>query len=791
MEKTSLIKEIELAAEEEGKESLSNIERQELSLRILLTLSLRNKWQITTTRATTACSEDALGQQLRNIGLEKNKFDQNIFSGDELVIMLHKSSILIGGTELQQEGFFCELSALVSLDQITKLDQDTPVSFCNKTLEYNDSSNSISLSLPTTFYMELLQRHDLQDVEPTSSLAEQELSHQAASEQNIALDAGRQELYKKTVGDLVWATTACRPDLSFEVHLLTQSLTTPTREQERQLHRVLSYIKETLHYTLSLHPTNKRAEEKAQSLELPAFSASSWTEACRPTSTAYLTLWGVPLITSCKTSCAYKQADAELDSVRLALGLASHTKSLLQHLGVDQLGDLVNISLKTSSLHVELVTGRPLAMQLGLSRRNKHIQLRSEKGQLQLSKVHPNKNLVHSLTNTASDQRMLAKLRVVTEAAEILALSTVRGQCLASFGSSSSLVVGVVSAETSKMAQHQLRKLALPKSDADSFEKTCFESLPRNFAESLTLISWSLPIDSLTLHSLRFPRGNLESLTLQSLSLIDANRLQRNSFKDDNFEDGSLGETAENLANKLAERRAGTNSFSNLSLQERIATTEAETSSFSTRSFLDRILSLRKWLQIFLLSSFQLTCAALLLGTYSLSMSFPNESLQSDELVAAYCRDSFQHPCLQQDELETAYAYSPTRARQLQHDSLQQKELCRNSLETLSEQLCRINLDSLIIQLDLVTSLSLTWFGSTRCRHQLQSNSFDESSFDHSALPCAALLAATLVAFSLGAYQHKSFQLPMQQLYLGWIQGGLIPMELCKELWAQLGPPQL
>ena len=160
---------------------------------------------------------------------------------------------------------------------------------------------------------------------------------------------------------------------------------------------------------------------------------------------------------SCKTSCASKQADAELDSVRLALGLASHTKSLLQHLGVDQLAELVNISLKTSSLHVELVTGRPLAMQLGLSRRNKHIQLRSEKGQLQLSKVHPDKNLAYSLTNTASDKRMLAKLRVVTEAAETLALSTVQGQCLASFGSSSSFLVGMIAAEHPKMAQLQLR----------------------------------------------------------------------------------------------------------------------------------------------------------------------------------------------------------------------------------------------------------------------------------------------------------------------------------------------
>ena len=516
-------------------------------------------------------------------------------------------------------------------------------------------------------------------------------------------------------------------------------------------------------------------------MELLAFSASSWTEACRSTSTAYLTLWGVPLIASCKTSCAYKQADAELDSVRLALGLARHTKSLLQHLGVDQLDDLVNISLKTSSWNCELVTGRPLAMQLGLSRRNKHIQLRSEKGQLQLSKVHPDKNLAHSLTNNASDKRMLAKLRV-TEAAEILALSTVRGQGLASLGSSSSFLVGMVAVEPPKM--DQLRQLALPKSVSDSFERTCFESLPRNFAESLTLTSWSLPIDSLTLpslsrtgdrfhsltlHSLSLPRGNLDSLTLQSLSLIDENRFQRISFKEVIFGNGSLEETDENLAHKLADRRAGTNSFSNLAVRE------VGTNSFSNKSFSERILSLQMRLQTFLFRSFQLTCAALLLGTYSVLMSFPNESLQSDELVAAYSRDSFQHQCLQQDELEVAYMHGPTRASQLQHHSLQQKELCRSSFQSFSDQLSRIILDSLIIQLDLVTSLSLTWFGSTRCRQQLQSDSFDRSSFEHRALPCAALLAATLVAFSLGAYQHKSFQLPMQQLYLSWTQGGAYP----------------
>ena len=186
---------------------------------------------------------------------------------------------------------------------------------------------------------------------------------------------------------------------------------------------------------------------------------------------------------------------------------------------------------------------------------------------------------------------------------------------------------------------------------------------------------------------------------------------------------------------------AGTNSFSNLSFQEelstkelsnieqkeQIAAREAGTNSFS-KSFLDRILSLRKWLQIFLLSSFQLTCAALLLGTYSVSMSFQSLS----------------------------------------------EQLGRNSFQSF--QLCRSNLDSLIRQLDLVTSLSLALvLGSRSCRTQLENKQVQQLTQKSFQLTSAVLLAATLVAFSLGAYQHKSFQLPMQQLCLGWTQGGDYP----------------
>ena len=300
LEKLSLIKEIELAAEKPT--SLSSRERQEISLRILLTLSLRQKWQLTMTRATTACSEDALGKQLRSLGLDQNKMDQNLFSGDELVILIlnHKRDILIGGSELQQEDLFCELSALVSLDQIQKLDSGTQVSFCNRTLEYKASSNTISLSLGTCFVQELLCRHELAEEEPLGSLDEEEPC-QDALEQTCALDACRQELYKHIVGELAWATTACRPDLCFEVLLLTQSLDNPTTKQEQQLHKVLRYLAGTLHYNLSLHTKIQIAKEKAKTIELLAFSASSWTRTCISTA---LSLWEVPLIASCKTACA-------------------------------------------------------------------------------------------------------------------------------------------------------------------------------------------------------------------------------------------------------------------------------------------------------------------------------------------------------------------------------------------------------------------------------------------------------------------------------------------------------
>ena len=216
----------------------------------------------------------------------------------------------------------------------------------------------------------------------------------------------------------------------------------------------------------------------------------------------------------------------------------------------------------------------------------------------------------------------------------------------------------MVNLEPPKMESDQLRQLALIQSES------CFESLSKNLADkslaslilpslsitrdrfnsltrsslsltesnlqSLTLDSWSFPIVSLTLYNLSRERDRCQSLTLQSLSLNDDNGFQRNSFQEVSFEDGSLKENEDSLAHSKMKRRAGTNSFSSISFEKRMLAQEAETNSF-LQSFSQRNLSLRMCLRIFLLCSFQLVCAALLLENCSFRISFPTESLQLDQ----------------------------------------------------------------------------------------------------------------------------------------------------------------
>ena len=201
---------------------------------------------------------------------------------------------MIGGAKLQQECFIHKLSACMLLEDTKQLDEQTPLSFLGRSLEYNRAEKSISLHLPSAFYVELLGRYGLEDATATSSPRD-ELEQEAPRWNNIILDAERTKLYKQTVGDLIWSSFS-KPDIGFAVQQLSNSFTQPPDYDEKQLVNVLRYLKGTQHYGISLQPP--RRWERAKNLELRAFSATSWSEARRSTIGMSLSFMGVPLAAS-------------------------------------------------------------------------------------------------------------------------------------------------------------------------------------------------------------------------------------------------------------------------------------------------------------------------------------------------------------------------------------------------------------------------------------------------------------------------------------------------------------
>ena len=239
MEKTRFIEEMQLALlspEEVPKHSLDDQTAQDLSLRVVLTLSLMKKWQLT------PLPQEQQINQLRELGLKKSLVHDQIFVGDQLCVMHHENHMLIGGAKPQQECFINKLSAYMLLEDANQLDEQTPLIFLGRSLEDNRAEKSISLTLPSAFYLELLGRYGLEDATATSSPRDELES--AAPRWNIILDATRTKLYKQTVGDLIWSSFS-RPDIGFAVQQLSNSFRQPTEQDEMQLVKVLRYLKDT------------------------------------------------------------------------------------------------------------------------------------------------------------------------------------------------------------------------------------------------------------------------------------------------------------------------------------------------------------------------------------------------------------------------------------------------------------------------------------------------------------------------------------------------------------------
>ena len=171
---------------------------------------------------------------------------------------------------------------------------------------------------------------------------------------------------------------------------------------------------------------------------------------------------------------------------------------------------------------------------------------------------------------------------------------------------------------------------------------------------------------------------------------------------------------------------------------------------------------------IFLFRSFYLAGAALYLTTCSFKISLTTESLQQEELAATHCNKSFPQESLQRDELQTAYLHQLDRDTSL-------------SFHCFSLPRCsKINLEN-FNQLDPVQSLSFQMLGSTSVSYQLQADSFHRISFELRASICAALFQ--IIRFR--NRQLQSFQLTGFQLSSAFVSGGVQQIASQKQLGQQ------
>ena len=381
-----------------------------LSLRILVVLSLMNKWQLKTLRIQPAWPQELTKTKLRELGIKESKIDSEIMVGNKLVVFQHLDCLLIGGEKMQQECFYNKLSANFNPTKPQQLGEGTPLSFLNTLLELNQAERTISLHPTQAFYQQLLGRYSFEDAKGGETPTLQ-LDQTAPRWKRTSLDARRSELYKMTVGELAWLSLL-RPDIAFAVHRLSLSFAKPTEEDEEQLRSLMKYIAGTQTFTTSLKIP--RRWEIAKNLELLAFSAS-WVETSRSATCVSLSFMGVHLGASIQQ--ATTKAAAEFNTVRLASNLAFHTKSLLREMMLEK------------PLCFRVLTRGPVPQKLGLSKQTRHIELSSQLGQFQLSKVQPQQNLAEQLANNlrACDlHRLLPKLQLQARSAKELALPTVQ-----------------------------------------------------------------------------------------------------------------------------------------------------------------------------------------------------------------------------------------------------------------------------------------------------------------------------------------------------------------------------
>jgi len=209
-------------------------------------------------------------------------------------------------------------------------------------IEVSSTSDGIYLS-QEKYIQDLLARSCLTDHRTVETPIELNLQLRATDGKPLT-DPTR---YRHIVGSLVYLAVT-RPDISYDVHILSQFVSSPTHVHYSHLLRVLRYLRGTI--------TRRLFFPRSSSFQLQAYSDATWaSDSDHHSLSAYCIFLGGSLIawkTKKQTAVSRSSAEAELRAIALATAEVTWLRWLLEDFGVSVSMPTPLLSDSTSAINI-------------------------------------------------------------------------------------------------------------------------------------------------------------------------------------------------------------------------------------------------------------------------------------------------------------------------------------------------------------------------------------------------------------------------------------------------------
>ena len=250
------------------------------------------------------------------------------------------------------------------------------------------------------YVSKILLRFGLSDAKPVAIPCDSSFVNSIHVESELLEDP---KIYREIVGSLIYLMIATRPDISYVVTKLAQSMAKPTKYHLSAAKRVLRYLKGTAHYSLNF------AKSK-EPLSLIGFSDSDWgsSEDCKSISGYCFQLQSDGPIISWKSKkqpvVALSSCEAEYVALTYCIQEAKFLKQLLF--------DMLNLEFPIS-VFVDNQSAIKLAKNPVFHQRSKHINIkyhfiRNEiiNGVVQIAYVQSCSNVADIFTKPANSVKL-------------------------------------------------------------------------------------------------------------------------------------------------------------------------------------------------------------------------------------------------------------------------------------------------------------------------------------------------------------------------------------------------